>query len=339
MHRHLLTSPFRTTALIAAGALLTTSAKGLSLSTTTDVPTDNVLFSVDSPGNNFQSTFATRFDGGLGVDEQPGSRMRGQSFLLDTDDNPSSPAASYDIATLSLLTWGTNAIPEGANLLVEVFEWPSSDPADLSGWAAGDGRFDGDTLDGTGMTAMFTETVALPAGNYDNPTLLQFNFDSNALTLEEDTAYGFSIQYTLDNPVPGSTELLQLAVTTVDEEEISGLLLQTTEIENRNSGTRDMVFYLQTVGTALPGDTDGDGDVDDADLGVAFSNYTGPLGPGAGTKTAADGDTDGDGDVDDADLGAAFAAYTGPTAAAVPEPTSLALLGLGGMLAARRRRA
>jgi hypothetical protein len=44
--------------------------------------------------------------------------------------------------------------------------------------------------------------------------------------------------------------------------------------------------------------------------------------------------------VDDADLGASFAAYTGPTApAAVPEPTSLALLGLGGLLAVRRRRA
>jgi hypothetical protein len=92
--------------------------------------------------------------------------------------------------------------------------------------------------------------------------------------------------------------------------------------------------------TIVPGDTDGDGDIDDADLGTAFSNYTGPLAQGTGTKTAVQGDTDGDGDVDDADLGMLFAGYSGPLAqAAVPEPASVGLFGLSAIaLAARRRR-
>jgi len=90
----------------------------------------------------------------------------------------------------------------------------------------------------------------------------------------------------------------------------------------------------------IPGDTDGDGDVDDADLGTAFANYTGPIGA-AGNKSAAQGDTDGDGDVDDADLGVAFAGYTGPLNAAetpnVPEPAGAMLLPVGLALLARRR--
>lgn len=76
--------------------------------------------------------------------------------------------------------------------------------------------------------------------------------------------------------------------------------------------------------TALPGDADGDGDVDLDDQGIWAANFTGSLAPGAGSSTFGQGDFDADKDVDLDDQGIWAANFTGSLApsalASVPEP-------------------
>ncbi len=112
-------------------------------------------------------------------------------------------------------------------------------------------------------------------------------------------------------------------------------------LTSNQSGSSSMSVLINPNATLLPvfdpADLDLDGDVDDADFGIAFAAFTGPDN-GPSDNPAAD--LDGDGDVDDADFGIAFAAFTGSGGdGVVPEPTSMAVLGLGGLLIARRRRA
>jgi hypothetical protein len=80
-----------------------------------------------------------------------------------------------------------------------------------------------------------------------------------------------------------------------------------------------------------PGDTDKDFDVDFTDFNSLANNYTGTLPPGTGGKDWSQGDFDMDGDVDFSDFGKLANNYTGKgqDLGIVPEPGSLALLGIG----------
>jgi len=97
------------------------------------------------------------------------------------------------------------------------------------------------------------------------------------------------------------------------------------------------VLTVGSAGPTLPGDANDNGFVDDDDLAILLSNWESD--PGTITTWAL-GDFTADTDVDDDDLAVLLGNWTGPApgGAAVPEPATLALLGLGGVATLRRRR-
>ncbi len=154
--------------------------------------------------------------------------------------------------------------------------------------------------------------------------------DENLTPPDEDTFVTVTLPYTspADGPLLG--EPLQIRLFRLDGAE--GL-----EVEFDDVRLTSLVTHV-----VIPGDANDNGFVDDIDLAIVLGNWEqdpeviSTWGLGNFTEESL-----GDTDVEDADLAVLLGNWTGsppPAGAAVPEPASIALLTLGALTLARRRR-
>jgi len=199
-----------------------------------------------------------------------------------------------------------------------------------------------DTVNGGVLTNMDGKHVAmLDGGTADNYFLQSTRVSAEANTIytltvalglrDNPASFGDArIEITADGAVVASASLDKPAIDALHGSDASGTFtdaniswttgntvaanqpLAIRIVKEGGAGTvLDFDNVRFTAAATLIGDFDGDGDVDNKDIGLVAGNFTGASGTG---MSYSDGDIDGDGDVDNSDIGAVAGAFTGASA-------------------------
>ncbi len=288
------------------------------------------LYSEDFSGDGLSTAVGT-------LDDTAGVAWQGASFFLNNGqiDSPGAgnargplllpfnPEANKIYTATGTMTVGTgNTLNFGFSQFIDNIRFHNQ--AGLTGWAymftgpTGQDAYEGPRALGDGNVLVGTNEVL-----GTDPVTLKIILDTTG-TQWTASFYVNDLVFTENMEVTGLADASVGSINYVGFSAGNSL----SDLDSLDS------FSLTVTDVTVPADLDADGDVDDADFGIAFAAFTGP-----GGVSESPADLDNDGDVDDADFGIAFAAFTGPGgSASVPEPATLTVAALAGLMFVRRRR-